>query len=157
MPERKIPELRFVENSDLWVTTGRTADLETEAGVSKAMSDMRRDAKQIAANFLSDALERYASVHAGQLPADVSELKPFFRFRDDTILQRYQMLNAGDGSSPQSPEKIMAEKSPVDAQYDTLFQIRVGGWSWRGVGANKEYQGGGGRNVSLTAAQPDAK
>jgi RNA polymerase sigma factor (sigma-70 family) len=145
MPERKIPELKYMDDqSMLWLADN--ADLETDAGISRVMSDFRQQAKeQLFAALLTEGLDSYTRANAGQLPTDTSQLKPYVDGADDVLLQRYQMIKTGNVSNLQSGEKVIAEKAAVDEHYDTLFQFGIRTWSWQGVGANNLH-GSGGRN-----------
>jgi RNA polymerase sigma factor (sigma-70 family) len=142
MPERKIPELRYWGDQSLLIRANG-ADLETDAGISRAMSDRRQEAKELFATLLIDGLDNYTRANAGQLPTDISQLKPYFPGEDDVILQRYQVIKTGNVSNLQSGEKVIAEKAAVDEHYDTLFQFGIRTWTWQGIGANNLHGSGG--------------
>jgi RNA polymerase sigma factor (sigma-70 family) len=142
MPERKIPELKYWGDQSLLIMANG-ADLETDAGISRAMSDRRQEAKELFATLLTSGLDSYTRANAGQLPPDTSQLKPYVTGVDDVILQRYQMIKTGNVSNLQSGEKVIAEKAAVDEHYDTLFQFGIRTWSWQGIGANNLHGSGG--------------
>ena len=142
MPDRNIPELRYI-NDQSWLKAAYSADLETDAGISAAMSDRRHAAKQLFATLLIEGLNSYTKANAGQLPTDISQLKPYVLDVDDVALQRYQMIKAGNVSDLQSGDMLITEKAAVDEHYDTLFQFGMHSWSYKGIGANKDHGGGG--------------
>ena len=55
---------------------------------------------------------------------------------DDATLQRYQMLKTGNVSDMRLAEMVIAEKAPVDDQYDSLFRIGLNGFGSQGGGKN---------------------
>jgi hypothetical protein len=142
MPERKIPELKYWGNQSLLIRANG-ADLETDTGISRAMSDRRQEAKELFATILTRGLDNYTRANAGQLPTDISQLKPYLPSVDDVTLQRYQMIKTGNVSNLQLGEKVIAEKAAVDEHYDTLFQFGLRTWSWQGIGANNLHGSGG--------------
>ena len=83
---------------------------------------------------------QYLKASGGQLPSDIAELKSYLRYPgdekpvDDSVLQRYQLLHTGKISDFAPDEPLIAEKAPVDDQYDTVFQIQGNGYTMRGVG-----------------------
>ena len=142
MPDRNIPELRYI-NDQSWLNAAYGADLETDAGISAAMSDRRHSAKQLFATLLLEGLNGYTKANAGQLPTDISQLKPYALDVDDVTLQRYQMIKAGNVSDLQSGDMVIAKKAAVDEHCDTLFQFGMRSWSYKGIGANNDHGGGG--------------
>ena len=143
MPERKIPELQYL-NDETWARIAQTARLETDAGIRQALSSLRDFAKQNVAPKIGRALQNYTQANNGQLPADVSQLKSYFDApMDDPTLQRYQMLKTGNVSDLQPNDMIVAEKSAVDDEYDSLFQIGLNSRQSRGVGKNSGTRSGG--------------
>lgn len=147
MPDKKIAELQYLGGGQVWLNAAQTADLETDAGISKALSDLRQKAKQTFVSVgMIPALNQFVKANAGQLPTDVFQLKSYLRNIpvDDETLQRYQITKTGNVSDLQPGDKMIAEKAPVDDQHDTLFQIGLRTWSWQGIGANKDNNGSGG-------------
>jgi RNA polymerase sigma factor (sigma-70 family) len=143
MPEKKIPELQFLDSND-WLTAVKSAKFETDADVRKALSQLR----SIAKNNLPMGRSLYSFVHAnnGQLPTDISQLKPYFiqavtdsssyhwrgvqSPQDDTlvdsILGRYKVLRTGNASDYPDGTWFIAEKAPVDKEYDTRMKSGLG-------------------------------
>ena len=72
----------------------------------------------------------------GQLPTDVSQLKPYIQSAlgdtpmDDptlnAILQRYELLRAGNVSDYPKDTWYIVEKSPVDKDYDSRAKFGNG-------------------------------
>jgi len=136
MPEKKIPELHFLTADD-WLTAARLAKLDTETDVRKALSKLRSLAKDKMP--MGWALSGFIRAHNGQLPTDLSQLKPYFKTpaddgstshwqgvdpdRDDAILDavlsRYTLLHTGNISELDPKAWLVVEKAPVDKDYDS--------------------------------------
>jgi RNA polymerase sigma factor (sigma-70 family) len=147
MPEKSIPELQYIGPQD-WMNRASPADLETDAGIAKVLSELRHDAKEVfAALGIIPALRAYAAANSGQLPTDISQLKPYSIVRmSDDVLQRYQVMKTGSVNDLHPGDVLIAEKAPVDEQNDTLFAFGLNTWSWHGVGTNSGQTGSGGAN-----------
>jgi hypothetical protein len=77
-------------------------------------------------NMLSEALDKYAQSNGGQLPAEVSQLKPYFRSPpDDSVFQRYQMTKTGSVNDLQRQETVVEEKGPLPTEHDKLIRIGI--------------------------------
>jgi hypothetical protein len=101
---------------------------------------------------LSRALEGYANANDGQLPADTLQLQPYLMYShflgparvvdvpdsviDETVLRRYEILRAGRLEDVPGDMTILAERSPVDSEYDT--RLRVGKY-WMGISGLETY------------------
>src|SRR5947208_7268874 len=71
----------------------------------------------------------------GQLPGNLSELKPYLTQPvDEAMLQRYELLHTGKLSDLPAGEFLIAEKAPVDEQFDTLFKIGADTYAMQGIG-----------------------
>jgi hypothetical protein len=147
MPEKSIPELQYIGPQG-WMDRANLADLETDAGIAKVLSELREDAKDhFAAVGMTLALRSYAAANSGQLPTDISQLKPYSIVRmSDDVLQRYQIVKTGNVHDLHPGDAVIAEKAPVDEQNDTLFAIGLNTWSWHGVGTRSGQTGSGGAN-----------
>lgn len=129
MPDRRIPELHFVTEND-WLEATRDADLTSDIGVRKALSNLRSLAKNKFAPVLTHALDEYVKANSGQLPTDFSQLKPFFEIPvDDSVLSRYEMLRTGHVKDLPKDAWVISEKVPVDRDYDSHLYIGHGGRS----------------------------
>ena len=134
MPEKLIPELKVLDEKK-WTEDASRGKLDTEDGVRQVMGNLRRAAKIRFVSDLGTALNDYLKASQGQLPSDLSELKPYFKKPvDDAALQRYALLHAGKVSDVTATEPLVSEKAPVDDQYDTMFKISAEGYSMQGVG-----------------------
>ena len=126
MPERKIPEMRFLTDED-WLFVAQSAGavgLDTDDQVRDALSRLRTAAKWHFVSMMWQALEGYTKASGGQLPAALSQLQAYFPSPvDDSILQRYQILQTGNVSDLAPDQPWAAEKAPVDEGHDLLFQI----------------------------------
>lgn len=147
-PETKIPELQLLTGQD-WLHLVQDARLRQENPSDEqilwALETIRSNAKQHFAYELQPALLAYSNANNGQLPNDPSVLAPYFRSPvDETALQRYQMLKTGNVNDLQPGELVIGEKAPVDDQYDTLWQIGLTNFVWRGTGNDNRSFGKGG-------------
>jgi RNA polymerase sigma factor (sigma-70 family) len=142
-PDKKIPELQFLDTND-WLNAAKGAKTSTDVDVRKAVSELRRVAK----NNLPMGRCLWAFVHAnnGQLPTDMSQLKPCFakpvtdsssyHWRGitspeddalvDVILARYKLLLSGNVNDYPEGTWFIAEKAPVDKEYDSRLKSRPG-------------------------------
>jgi|ERR1051326_1240594 RNA polymerase sigma factor (sigma-70 family) len=143
MPDKKIPELQFLDDND-WLKATQAAKFDTDADVRRTLSELR----SIAKNNLPMGRSLYAFIHDnnGQLPSDMSQLKPYFakpvtdsssyHWRGiqnpqddalvDSILARYQLLHTGNASDYPPGIWLIAEKTPVDKDYDTRLKSSPG-------------------------------
>ncbi|HEX7618641.1 MAG TPA: sigma-70 family RNA polymerase sigma factor, partial [Verrucomicrobiae bacterium] len=139
MPEKKIPELRFLTDEEWQQVAGRPNKLETDEDYRHAFSNLRERAKDLFIHWLGQALHNYAKANGGYLPADLSQLKPYFtppaldanwkpgdpkRYEllpvEDAILQRYQLVQSGKLSEvPQVgtyPPVVVTGNADLDAR-----------------------------------------
>jgi hypothetical protein len=143
MPEKKIPEIQFLDQND-WLKVTKSAKFDTDADIRKTLSEVRSTAK----NNLPMGRSLYSFVHAnnGQLPTDMSQLKPYFiqavtdstsyHWRGaqsanddaliDSILGRYKLLRTGNANDYPSGTWFIAETEPVDKEYDTRMKSGLG-------------------------------
>jgi hypothetical protein len=133
MPDKRIPELQFLAESD-WLTATKDASFQTETDIRQALSKLRSLAKSRFGALATHALDKFIREHNGQLPADPVQLQPHFEVPvDELTLQRYRMLHTGNVNDlPKDTVYTMTEKSPVDRDYDSHFYIgpkgRSGSW-----------------------------
>ncbi len=151
-PELGIPEMQLLTPQD-WLNVVAAADLGTENGVRQALSRLRSAAKLAFAPLLQEALNKYVQASGGQLPSDITQLKPFFASPvDDSLLERYQLLRTGKASEipaqapaiiaasgtgagdssisfrpPSSEGSVVAEKSKIDGDFDSVLSIGMNG------------------------------
>ncbi len=151
-PDKKIPELQYLTAQEWLRGANYTRELKTDDDFDRALSQLRRDAKRTFAYSLGAALANYIAGNNGQLPGDISQLGSYFNPPiDGTILQRYQLLQTGNLSDIPNNEPLIAEKAPVDDQYDTLFTISATGYSYQGTGTswvNGSGRGDFGTNIT---------
>ena len=143
MPDKKIPELQFLDDKD-WLKAAESAKFDTDADIRRTLSELR----SIAKNNLPMGRSLYAFIrdNDGQLPTDMSQLKPYFakavtdsssyHWRGiqnpqddalvDSILARYQILHSGRANDYPSGTWLIVEKSPVDKDYDTRMKAAPG-------------------------------
>lgn len=126
MPHQSIPELQFLSQQDWVRTAGNVNRLETEKDFRKAFSDLRVRAKTAFGGQLQNALGQFAQNNNGMLPAELSQLQPYFdQPVDPAVLERYQLLQSGKLSDVAGkPPMLVGEKAPpVDNEYDAQIQF----------------------------------
>ena len=133
-PERHIPELQFAKDED-WREAAKLATTESDEDVRKALSLLRTAAKLRFGRLLTLSLRKYTEAHNGDLPTDLSQLKPFFSVAvDDAVLQRYEIHVTGNTAAPGfSPySTVVREKSEAlpDSFYDERVRIGLNGTSY---------------------------
>jgi hypothetical protein len=134
-PNDNVPELQYLTAQEWLRGANYTGELKTDDDFDRALSQLRRDAKRTFANSIGEAMATYIAGHNGQLPGDISQLEACFNPPiDGTMLQRYQLLQTVNLSDIPSNEPLIAEKAPVDDQYDTLFKISATGYAYQGTG-----------------------
>jgi len=141
MPEKKIPELELLTESD-WLAAAKEANFDTEADVRKALRRLREKAKQRLP--MGTAIWKFTHANDGQLPADISQLKPYLQtaLTDtgadeatvDAILQRYKLVQSGNVSNLPPDTWIVIEKAPVDKEYDSRAKFGNGRSAVTGTG-----------------------
>jgi RNA polymerase sigma factor (sigma-70 family) len=125
-PSEKIPELQFLTDQD-WLWLAHKGGLDTEEGHRMAMSLTRRMAEgHIFHEVLKPALAQYAMDNNGQFPADIAQLKPWFKSPvDDAILQRWVVLPknrlASDLQAQLREDWFITQKAPVNAALDQRY------------------------------------
>jgi RNA polymerase sigma factor (sigma-70 family) len=126
MPEKRIPELQLLTEND-WLSVAKGVSLQSEADVRQALHELRNTAKHKFATFALKAVDNFIAANNGQMPTDVSQLKPYFEVPvDDAMLQRYQVLPPGEGRGLQD-NWVMSEKVRVDPDYDVhLYKRKYG-------------------------------
>jgi len=133
MPNQKIPELKLLTDID-WLTAAKEAKFDNDADVRQTLSNLRKLAKSRLP--LGRALFAFTSANNGQLPADISELKPYFQSAlgdsqlDDATLDavfaRYKLLHTGNLDELPQNSWIIAEASPVDKDFDSRAKFGNG-------------------------------
>lgn len=148
-PQEQIPELEFVRFAD-WVNqvashvhwNGSTNNFKFVLGF------LRTRGKSAFARYAVVALDDYLIANGGNLPKELSELKPYFAAHadlanrqgyhfppvTDAMLQRYALTRTGNlGDFPET-EMLIVENAPIqDGQYDALFKIGAFGYSYEKV------------------------
>jgi hypothetical protein len=126
MPDKKIPELQFLAESD-WLAVAKDASFQSEPDVRQALTKLRNVAKAKFGTYATRALDKFIVANNGQLPAHLPQLKPYFEVPvEDAILQRYQVLQTSDASTPRE-NWVLREIAPVDRDYE--LPLHVKGWS----------------------------
>ncbi|TAL01742.1 MAG: sigma-70 family RNA polymerase sigma factor, partial [Verrucomicrobia bacterium] len=140
MPDKRIPELQFLSDVD-WLQASKEAKFGTDAEIRKTLSYLRSLAKNKMP--MGWALGGYLRAHDGELPTDLSQLKPYFKTpaddgstshwrgvdpaRDDAVLDailaRYKLVQTGNSRDLDPKAWLVVEKAPVDKDYDTRLKF----------------------------------
>ncbi|HEX4350950.1 MAG TPA: hypothetical protein VH251_11210, partial [Verrucomicrobiae bacterium] len=145
MPDKKIPELRLLDESD-WLNVAKKANFDTDAGIRKALQKLRSLAK--AKVPIGSALSAFANANNGQLPADLSQLRPYFDRSNlgdlglddsafNSIIARYTLLHTGSVKDYPPNTWFVAETAPVDKDYDSREKFGLGTSSIFTTGLNE--------------------
>jgi len=125
MPERTIPEMRFLEERD-WLDAAK-ANIDTDDEARQALSSLRGTAKGRFAPALRSALRKYEEANGSEPPTAIMQLSPYFDSPiEEAILQRYTVPPPVPGQ-PGWARKVIVETSRVDDDYDTKMTIQEGG------------------------------
>jgi hypothetical protein len=131
MPNRKIPELKYLSDKDWLAVVGDVEKMENDDEFRAAMSSLRSRAKSVFGSKLRKALRGYADANGDMLPTDITQLQPFFdQPADLAALQRYQIAEAGKLDEVGSDKILIKEIGPrVDDDYDSHFEFSLNGTS----------------------------
>jgi len=153
-PNLSIPELAYL-NPNRWASVAHDYKLETDDEFREALCSLRNHAKESFAPELGKALINYIVANDGQLPSDALQLKVYFQSPvDDALLQRYEMLHTGRMSDFPIKELLIAEKAPVDEQYESLYKIGASGILMRESGFAARAAMRRGQRRRLTGLDP---
>lgn len=134
MPDKDIPELQYLDEGD-WLHLAKAANLDSPAGVRKALADARQQAKVRFAPLLTNALAEFSKANNAQPPISMAQLKPYFSVPvDDATLNRYQIVTDPTGKQRLGSSTYISEVPPVDPEFDSHFEIGTNGWSSASVG-----------------------
>jgi RNA polymerase sigma factor (sigma-70 family) len=133
MPDKRIPEIQLLAPDD-WLNAAKQANFDTDAKIRKSLSKLRSLAKNRLP--MGYSLSAFTLANNGQLPTDLSQLKPYMQTKlgdaapDDTtldaILGRYALLHTGNLNDYPSGTWFIGEKAPVDSDYDSRAKFGYG-------------------------------
>lgn len=130
-PDQQIPELQFLTEKGWFDAVKNLKQLETDNDYNQAFSSARNLAKGEFGSMLQKALRGYTDANGGQLPQDLSQLKPYFdKPVDDAVLQRYQLLQTGSLNSLPHDDYLVADVAPlIDQERDAVYRFSLTGTS----------------------------
>ncbi len=112
-----------------WIDIARDKDLDSEIGIRKALSEVRKVAKNNFAPVLSEGLRQFVEANNGQLPNDLAQLKPYFKNPvDEAMLEQYKILHTGKTSDLLPGEWVIGDKAVIDNEYDQPWRIGPGSY-----------------------------
>jgi RNA polymerase sigma factor (sigma-70 family) len=121
-PEQQVPEMKMLSD-DYFFDLARDQDLDSSNGVRKAYSEIRQRAKNQFAIPLQQALKAFIDDNGGNLPVNVSDLKPYFKEPvDDAMLDQYKLIVTGKMSGVKG-NFVLRDKALIDPELDDYWQI----------------------------------
>jgi len=143
MPEKYIPELNLLTDVD-WLSVTKEASFDSDENIRKTLSKLRSLAKDYKRLPMHHALTKFIEENNGQLPNEMSQLKPYFTaalkgtvLEDatlDAIFARYKLLQTGNAKDIPDKAWVIVEKAPVDKDYDSRAKFGIGTSSLIGTG-----------------------
>jgi hypothetical protein len=124
--EYDIPELSILTEED-WFAAAREVRLETPAEVRAGCLVLQTRARKALASHFSTAIGKYAAVHDGLLPAEVTALAPYLPASlSPEVFTRYEMLQTGPIDSQTGTQWLLAERlHALGTRQDRLFAART--------------------------------
>ena len=137
-PGEYIPELQSLPQSSWLSIAGELpGDLKEESDFSFFASRVRLNAKHYFAEWLGEAVRSWLLANNGELPNDLSDLRPYLpadAHIDEAALQRYRLLRTGSTRDLPRTEPLIAENEPIqNGQYDAIFKIGAFGYYYKAV------------------------
>lgn len=129
-PELTIPELAMVPE-DAWFDVASNSDLTTDAGLRRALADLRIRAATLFSEKLGPAFNAFVRENKGVFPDQISQLLPYFKAPiDPSWLERYTLVNTQ--LIPTLPPDVrsnefIAVKTLTDTAYDQILLISTVG------------------------------
>jgi hypothetical protein len=112
----------LAELSRLRVEVARLRVLEQQSDQSKVSAPAGSD-DPFTRSVLAVVQRAEELNHNGQLPADISQLKPYFEVPvDNEMLQRYEVLQTGAADGLNGPW-VLGEKGPADWDFDSHLYV----------------------------------
>ena len=129
--ELRIPELQFLTEKSWFDAVKDLKQLDTDDDFRRAFSNLRNIAKAEFGHVLQKALRGYVEANNGQLPQDLAQLRTFFGDSvDDSVLQRYKLLQTGSLADVSRDEYLVADIAPlVDEEHDAVYKFSLNGTS----------------------------
>ena len=132
-PDLRIPEMQFLTEKSWFDAVKDLKQLDTDDDFRAAFSNVRNIAKGEFGKVLQKALRGYTAANNGQLPQDLAQLKPFFSQPvDETVLQRYKLLQTGALADLHGDEYLIADIAPLlDEERDATYKFSLNGTNSR--------------------------
>ncbi len=122
-PGARIPEMTLLTERDL-LLAAREASFASEEDIRRTLSSVRTTATRRVAPLLARAVADYVRAHSNSAPPDVDALAPHLPppLTAD-LLSRWGVISSDPA------RHVIAERIPVDAEFDTRTVIQGnGGW-----------------------------
>jgi hypothetical protein len=121
-PEWRIPEMQFLKAED-WLRVAKTYAMETDDQLRAASAEIRSAATGRFAERLSAALRKYIAANQNKRPASVEVLGAYFDEPvDPAIIERYTLVDR-PSTAPGMVLWAVANKTPIDSDYDARYQL----------------------------------
>jgi hypothetical protein len=124
-PNEQIPEVGLLTDSE-WLEAMKNIErLETDGDFREATGSLRNHAKKKLGELARKAITKYAEANGGMLPANFSQLKPYFdRQAEDALFERYELRQNGKLGDISKNDFLFAETAPhVDVDHDSTYQF----------------------------------
>jgi hypothetical protein len=122
-PDQRIPEMPLLKDED-WLRVARNATLDSEDGVRKGLAGIRSAAIARLGSQFSSALKKFATAANPETSATIFALAPYMEHAvDATLLERYELKKST--TSRGDSEWIVQNKTPIDADYDSRYQLKA--------------------------------
>jgi len=132
-PNQQIPELRLLTDRDWIEIARRNNHLETDEDFRRALGELRTRAVTEMWRPMTTALQGYLKASQSQLPADLTQLAPYFNPpMNADLLDRYEMRSTGavtDNVSVSYKTALVGEKLSAlpDPIYDDVVMFTTNG------------------------------
>lgn len=131
-PDQRTPEMKLLQDED-WLRVAKNASLDSDEHVRRALADIRAAALVRFGSQLLPALRRFATSSNSNASATIFALAQFLEpGTDATLLERYELKKSS--TSRGGTEWTVQNTTPVDADYDTRYQVRASSEASHGTG-----------------------
>jgi RNA polymerase sigma factor (sigma-70 family) len=129
IPSQQIPELKLLDEGT-YLDVAKESDLDTDAGIRKALSRLRFIAENELASRMHLALQKFSEDNGGQPPQTISQLASYFDPRiADAVFERYEFMKTGTNvAGGWRGGWVVTQKEAVDAEYDKRWLISPVGY-----------------------------
>lgn len=127
-PGARIPEMSLLTERD-YLLAAREASFASDEDIRRTLSSLRTTATRKVAPLLAKAVAEYVRLHPNSAPPDLAALSPHLsQPLSLDLLSRWGVISSNPA------QHVVAERIPVDAEFDTRTVIQGnGGWGAQGA------------------------